>query len=90
MISLVESAIYHHLEAAAWSKSTQRARFHLLKFLQLLVDIFFREKTTNKNPDFSSVANGTNMNHATVQKIFIQKIFTLIEEPFGRIPISYW
>ncbi|XP_053992424.1 uncharacterized protein LOC128883761 isoform X2 [Hylaeus volcanicus] len=90
MISLVESAIYHHLEAAAWSKSTQRARFHLLKFLQLLVDIFFREKTVNKNEDVPSVGTGNNMNHATVQKIFIQKIFTLIKDPFDRIPISYW
>lgn len=41
IITLIETAIYYHLEATIRASRIDDIRYHLLKFIQLLVDIFF-------------------------------------------------
>lgn len=41
IINLVETAAVCHLEAAHLASRVDDVRYHLLKFIQLLVDVFF-------------------------------------------------
>lgn len=89
MVSLVETAICHHLEGAAWASSTQQARFHLLKFLQLLVDVFFCD--LRPTGQFSRERyESSGLFTEAVQELFVDRVLRLIQQQLARIPASHW